>query len=91
MSRIEGVKTGGGLLARVTRWGSKMMFGKVVTPIDAMSLSRPLLWGVGQMDLALNRFKGISPTIRHLAERLNIQMGEGCVKRLSSRLLGRTE
>ena len=53
MSRIKGIKTGGSLLARLTRLGSKFMLGRVVTPVYAMSLSNPVLWGMGQMDLSI--------------------------------------
>ena len=77
MSRIKGIKTGGSLLARLTRLGSKFMLGRVVTPVYAMSLSNPVLWGMGQMDLSIEHFKALPKTIRHLAE-MRVATVVGC-------------
>ncbi len=77
MSRIEGIKTGGGLVAWMTRLGSKMMMGKVVTPIYAQSLSPAVQWGIGQMELSHDRVKSIPKNIIHLAE-MRVATRVGC-------------
>ncbi|MFT5194368.1 MAG: hypothetical protein ACI9EW_004154 [Cellvibrionaceae bacterium] len=77
MSRIEGVRTGGSLLARLTRLGSKIKLGKVVTPIYAQSLSRPVLWGIIQMDLSHDMVRAIPAHIVHLAE-MRVATRVGC-------------
>lgn len=77
MSRIEGIKSGGGLIAWMTRLGSKMKLGKVVTPIYAQSLSPAIMWGVGQMDLSHDMVRAIPKHIVHLAE-MRVATRIGC-------------
>ncbi|MEM8857016.1 MAG: hypothetical protein AAGD96_01760 [Chloroflexota bacterium] len=77
MSRIEGIKTGGGLIAWMTRLGSKMTTGKVVTPIYAQSLSPAVQWGVGQLELSHDRVKAIPKHIVHLTE-MRVATRIGC-------------
>ena len=77
MARISEVSKGGSLIARIVFFFSKRKVGKVTSPIRIMALNTPILWGYGQMELGQERAKGVSHTIKILAD-LRIATLIGC-------------
>ena len=77
MSRINGITRGGSLIARIVFFFSKRKVGKVTSPIRVMALNTPILWGYGQMELGQEKAKGVSHTIKLLAD-LRIATLVGC-------------
>ena len=77
MSRINGITRGGSLIARIVFFFSKRKVGKVTNPIRIMALNTPILWGYGQMELGQEKAKGVSHTIKLLAD-LRIATLVGC-------------
>ena len=61
MSRINGITRGGSLITRIVFFFSKRKVGKVTSPIRTMALNTVILWGYGQMELAIGKSKKSVP------------------------------
>lgn len=77
MARIEGVKNGGSILARIAFFFTKRKVGKVIKPVRIHALHRQLLMGYGQMEMAQEKAKKVEITTKALAQVLSA-MRVGC-------------
>ena len=77
MARIKGVYKGGSLIAQIVFFFSKRKVGKVPKPIRIMALHIPILKGYAHMELAQEKAKQTSHTIKKLAD-LRIATLVGC-------------
>jgi hypothetical protein len=67
MARIEGVTRGGSLWARLAFFLTRRKVGRVVRPVQIQALHPCLLWGTGQMELALEKATLVSAILKALA------------------------
>ena len=68
MARIEGIKQGGSLLAKIAFFFSKKKVGKVTTPVRITALHTQILKGYGRMELAQDKANEVAPEIKILAQ-----------------------
>jgi len=67
MARIDGVESGGSLLARVAFFLTRRKIGRVVKPVRIHALHTRLLSGYGQMELAQEKASLLPSGLKSLA------------------------
>jgi len=77
MARIEGTDRGGSPLARLAFWVSRRRYGKVLGPLKLYARHSAVLYGTGQMDIALRRARRVPVNLRELAV-LRVATRIGC-------------
>ena len=77
MSRIEGVKHGGSILARIAFLLCRRKVGRVVQPVRVHALHSRLLYGYGQMELAQDKASKVPVVVKSLAQ-IRVAMRVGC-------------
>jgi len=77
MARLEGVKNGGSILAKIAFFFTKRKVGKVIRPVRIHALHNRLLMGYGQMEMAQEKAKKVEITTKALAQVL-CAMRVGC-------------
>lgn len=77
MARIEGVSSGGSLLARIAFLMTRRKVGRVVMPVRIHALHTPILYGYGQMEMAQEKAKRVPTAVKALAQ-VRIAMRIGC-------------
>ncbi len=77
MARIGGTDRGDSPLARLAFWISRRRHGKVVGPLKLYARHSAVLYGTGQMDMALRRARRVPVNLRELAV-LRVSMQIGC-------------
>lgn len=77
MARIRGAERARSLLARIAYGKSRRRYGRILGPLRVYALSDPVLWGCGQMELALERCRAAPDRISALAQ-LRVAMRVGC-------------
>ncbi len=77
MARIEGVTRGGSLLARFSFFMTRRKVGRVIRPVRVHALHSRVLYGYGQMELALDGARRVSPALKSLAQ-IRVAMRIGC-------------
>ncbi len=68
MARIPLATSDEGLLARLAAWYSNRKYGKVVEPLGAMSHHRGVLATISVMELGVQRWHRLDPTLQCLAQ-----------------------
>ncbi len=77
MARIEGVKRGGSLLARLAFFFTRRKVGRVIQPVRVHALHGRLLMGYGQMEMAQEKASTVPITVKCLAQ-VRAAMVIGC-------------
>ena len=77
MARIDGSDRGGSLLARYAFWVSRRRYGKVTGPLKLYARHPTVLYGAGQMEMALRRARRVPVNLRELAV-LRVATRVGC-------------
>ncbi len=77
MARIDGSDRGGSPLARFAFWVSRRRHGKVTGPLKLYARHPTVLYGVGQMEMALRRARRVPVNLRELAV-LRVATRVGC-------------
>ena len=77
MPRIPLVEKARSVLAKASYAYSKRKYGKVVAPLKAYAHHDSVLWGTGQMEVALQRADTVPQELKVLAD-LRIAMRVGC-------------
>lgn len=67
MARIEGIKKGGSLLARIAFLLCRRRFGRVVTPLRIYALHSRIMGGYLRMELAQDRARRVPAGVKALA------------------------
>ncbi len=67
MARIDGVQSGGSLLARIAFFLTRRKVGRVVKPVRVHALHTRLLTGYGQMELAQDKARRLPAALKSLA------------------------
>ncbi len=67
MARIPLSTSENGLLARFAAWYSKRQYGKLIEPLGAMSHHRAVLATISLMELGVQRWRRLDPTLQCLA------------------------
>ncbi|MFN7962744.1 MAG: hypothetical protein U0002_15855 [Thermoanaerobaculia bacterium] len=68
MARIPGITRGGSIVTRIAFFFSRKRVGKVVAPLRIHALSQPVLYGYGQMELALEKARRVPAGLKQLAQ-----------------------
>ena len=77
MARIQGVASGGSLLARIAFFMSRRKLGKVVRLVRVHALNPSILLGYGQMEGSQGKAKSFPPAVKALAK-VRVGMRIGC-------------
>lgn len=77
MARIDGSDRGGSPLARYAFWVSRRRYGKVTAPLKLYARHSAVLYGAGQMEMALRRAHRVPVNLRELAV-LRVATRVGC-------------
>ena len=77
MARIEGVTSGGSLLARIAFFFTRRKVGRVIKPVRIHALHTRVLLGYAQMEMAQEKARRVPTVIKSLASIL-AAMNIGC-------------